>query len=242
VRWPYPARSISSLLSPIRPKPTCRAAVPSLSEWQRGRVGALTIAHRSITRLTFRLRCAVEQLACGTAQWQSSLRLSLAFTRLPRCQASTSDGHTRQDSRLDVSAGLKIKIDCRRAWSFGRVLTATAIQRTTATHGRPITATHVIGRAVPSGECVMSSPGPPCASRPGGSVRSAPCSAAGSLTWTTAATNAEQRSCEPCHAGAKAPEIRLPIINCLVCADDYSRDQVQLDTIECESAEAALAV
>jgi hypothetical protein len=33
---------------------------------------------------------------------------------------STSDGHTRHDRRLDVSAGLKIKIDCRRAWSFGR--------------------------------------------------------------------------------------------------------------------------
>jgi hypothetical protein len=28
--------------------------------------------------------------------------------------------------------------------------------------------------------------------------------AASSLTWTTAATNAEQKSCEPCHAGAKA--------------------------------------
>jgi hypothetical protein len=28
--------------------------------------------------------------------------------------------------------------------------------------------------------------------------------AASSLTWTTAATNAEQRSCEPCRASAKA--------------------------------------
>jgi hypothetical protein len=37
-------------------------------------------------------RCAVEQLACGTAQRQSSLRLSLAFTRLPRCQAYGSLG------------------------------------------------------------------------------------------------------------------------------------------------------
>ena len=63
-----------------------------LASGSAGGFGALTIAHRSITRLTFRLRCAMEQLACGTAQWQSSLRLSLAFTRLPRCQADGSLG------------------------------------------------------------------------------------------------------------------------------------------------------
>src|SRR6516225_6407425 len=36
-----------------------------------------------IAPLTSCLRCVGEQLACGTAQWQSSLRLGPAFTRIP---------------------------------------------------------------------------------------------------------------------------------------------------------------
>ena len=53
-----------------------------LASGSAGGFGALTIAHRSITRLTFRLRCALEQLACGTAQWQSLPRLDLATDKI----------------------------------------------------------------------------------------------------------------------------------------------------------------
>src|SRR6516164_315994 len=40
-----------------------------------------------IAPLTSCLRCVAEQLACGTAQWQSSLRLGPAFTRISHAQA-----------------------------------------------------------------------------------------------------------------------------------------------------------
>jgi hypothetical protein len=44
-------------------------------------VGSLCASHR---RLSFHLRCAVEQLASGTAKWQSSPWLGLALTRIPK--------------------------------------------------------------------------------------------------------------------------------------------------------------
>src|SRR5262249_36863805 len=39
-------------------------------------------ANRSLNFL-FTVRCVAVQLACGTAQWQSSIRLGLAYTRIP---------------------------------------------------------------------------------------------------------------------------------------------------------------
>jgi hypothetical protein len=42
---PYPARSISSLLSPIRPKPTCRAAVPVVARAGRGAYDRASVNH-----------------------------------------------------------------------------------------------------------------------------------------------------------------------------------------------------
>jgi hypothetical protein len=44
---------------------------------------ALWLIAKSLPRsLTFHLRCAVEQLACGTAQWQSSPRLGSATDKI----------------------------------------------------------------------------------------------------------------------------------------------------------------
>ena len=47
-------------------------------------VGKEAVARASHRRLSFHLRCAVEQLACGTARWQSSPWLGLALTRIPK--------------------------------------------------------------------------------------------------------------------------------------------------------------
>jgi hypothetical protein len=48
-----------------------------------GALGTTRAAAAALTlTLTFHLRCAVEQLACGTAQWQSSPRLGSATDKI----------------------------------------------------------------------------------------------------------------------------------------------------------------
>jgi hypothetical protein len=94
--------------------------IPHMARRRRGLVDSVASALRAsrcilrlfdeqlahpITRLTFRLRCAMEQLACGTAQWQSPLRLGSATDKIPHSRHMSGAGPSRQSWRSQRRMG-----------------------------------------------------------------------------------------------------------------------------------------